>query len=562
MKKGHVWTLIVAVLSSWQTSAQTGSPVLCLSFEDIAGPTVGRQEGPVRYQGYFTNKTGVEGASLNFDGFTTNIIIPPNSIDVRKGFTVEAWIAPQEYPWAWTGIADKAADTTSGISFGINYLGQVGFQAYANDHWIEIVSAESIPLLRWTHVAGSYHPQLGFEVFVNGKSIARKTGAAHLRVSDSLPVVIGRSQRKQYPALTERETSKKFLSDMYFDGLLDEVKLYNEPFSVKQIAATYAAVKPSNLQPLQYRKLPQGPEKLPGFGAFYTQLAYCPEWDRLWPVGEAADLLVGFDELPVRMAFWRGTGYCPAWITANGKLVSDQGPESWNFKTLGCFEQMSDKQCRYSSVRIIENTPARVVVHWRTASPGIDYSFNNVNPVTGWSNWTDEYYYIYPDAVAVRYQEIHGPKVAGMEWQQSELINQPGTKPQDNVHLNAATVVNMRGESETWSWEKPYGSMATGSKPIKDGIIQVINLKSAQKHFVIGEEGARWKPFSFGAREGFSTIPCWNHWPVAQLPNDGRVAPTADRPSSSCFGTLYPVKNQSSDSNMMFGRNLYGSTLR
>jgi hypothetical protein len=25
----------------------------------------------------------------------------------------------------------------------------------------------------------------------------------------------------------------------------------------------------------------------------------------------------------------------------------------------------------------------------------------------------------------------------------------------------------------------------------------------------------------------------WNHWPVAQLPNDGRVAPAADRPSHS-----------------------------
>ena len=91
-------------------------------------------------------------------------------------------------------------------------------------------------------------------------------------------------------------------------------------------------------------------------------------------------------------------------------------------------------------------------------------------------------------------------------------------------------------------------------------MIAVMNLKSKQKHFVIGEAEAYWKPFTFGAREGFSTIPTWNHWPVATLPNDGRVAPTADRPSSSCFGTLYPVKHKSDKPNMMTGRNLYGMT--
>jgi len=38
-----------------------------------------------------------------------------------------------------------------------------------------------------------------------------------------------------------------------------------------------------------------------------------------------------------------------------------------------------------------------------------------------------------------------------------------------------------------------------------------MNLKSKYRHFVIGETGAKWEPFRFGALAGYSTIPCWNH---------------------------------------------------
>ena len=86
------------------------------------------------------------------------------------------------------------------------------------------------------------------------------------------------------------------------------------------------------------------------------------------------------------------------------------------------------------------------MVHWRVASVSIDYKFNHVNPDTGWGEWTDEYYYIYPDAVAVRYQEIHSSWAKNMEWQQSELLNQPGTRPQDNIEQEALTIFNMAGE--------------------------------------------------------------------------------------------------------------------
>lgn len=173
-----------------------------------------------------------------------------------------------------------------------------------------------------------------------------KAAKGNFKPAERLDLLIGMAHRKQFPALTEREPNKEFLSNMVFDGLMDEMRIFNRALTAEELKATFAANAPTHSQPLQFRVLPSGPSGPRPFGAFYTQLNYCPEWDRTWRVGDFADVLVRFDELPVRMVFWRGTGYCPAWVTENGRWVSDQGPESW--KQNGCCEQMSDKRCHSS----------------------------------------------------------------------------------------------------------------------------------------------------------------------------------------------------------------------
>jgi len=111
--------------------------------------------------------------------------------------------------------------------------------------------------------------------------------------------------------------------------------------------------------------LPSGPEGPVPFGAYSTRLAYTPEWDRLWPVSEVADVVVRFGDAEPRFVFWRGTSYIPCWATQRGAWFTNEfferrgGPASG---TTSMVEPMSDKQCRYSSVRILENTDARVAV--------------------------------------------------------------------------------------------------------------------------------------------------------------------------------------------------------
>ena len=96
-----------------------------------------------------------------------------------------------------------------------------------------------------------------------------------------------------------------------FDGIIDEVKIYNSLLSNSEIIKMATAYSPNNL-PIKSRQLPSGPLGTGNFGAYYTKLNYYPEWDALWRVGDHPDILVRFDTSPVRVVFWRGTQYSPA----------------------------------------------------------------------------------------------------------------------------------------------------------------------------------------------------------------------------------------------------------
>ena len=65
-------------------------------------------------------------------------------------------------------------------------------------------------------------------------------------------------------------------------------------------------------------------------------------------------------------------------------------------------EPMADKQARFSHPRILESNDARVVVLWRYAPVSVHYDLVNVDPLTGWGDWVEETYTVYPDGTCVR----------------------------------------------------------------------------------------------------------------------------------------------------------------
>jgi len=284
-------------------------------------------------------------------------------------------------------------------------------------------------------------------------------------------------------------------------------------------------------------KLPSGPAGPGRFGAYYTKLKYSPAWDKPWRVGDHADVVVQFDDGGHKFVFWRGTSYIPCWATDAGvwytnEFVERRGHHSPN--TEGCVEPMSDKQCRFSHVRINESSDARVVVHWRYAPVDVRYNHPFIDPLTGWGDWVDEYYTIYPDAVGVRKITVHTTRPdMWTEFQESIVVNQPGTMPDENIELGAVSLANMKGESKTYYWTR-NGGPEFNAGPKRANILK-INLKGSLKPFALvappEKDGILITSYEGHGRGSHFNF--WNHWPVSQVASDGRMAKSAANPSHS-----------------------------
>ncbi|MDO8953060.1 MAG: LamG domain-containing protein, partial [Draconibacterium sp.] len=398
-------------------------------------------------------KAGVSGTCLSFDGYTNKVTLASEMLPViTSDFTIEAWIAPQEYPWNRAGIVDHDQDKKAGYSLSINHLGQIGLYAQIEGSWVGLCTKESVDLLNWTCVTGVFRKDEGFSIYFNGELAGSKKITGNITDAIDHDLYIGMANEKAPPWAFERGITKSYLSNMVFSGLIDEVRLFDRALDHSEILSGYQNYKPAKPKVLDFWVLPAGEDIPNQFGATYTKLKCSPEWDGLWRFGDDADIVVAFDDKPCRFVFWRGTNYLPSIVTEPGPRGiwnSDQGPEDY---TDQCYEHMSDKTCRYSHVRLIENTEARVVVHWRNASVGVGYDWLTVDK-DGWGLWTDEYWYIYPDAVSVRYQ-VSGrlADFKDIQTQQNELLSQPGTKPEDNIPYDAITLSNIKGETELWNY--------------------------------------------------------------------------------------------------------------
>ena len=115
---------------------------------------------------------------------------------------------------------------------------------------------------------------------------------------------------------------------------------------------------------------------------------------------------------------------------------------------------MSDKRNTYSHVKIIESNDARVVVLWRYGLVDNWNKFAFEDPSTGWGDWVEETYYIYPDMTGIRKDVLYSnaPRAAH-EWQESCMVLSPGQTPEDILEYGALTLLNPEGKTHTYSWE-------------------------------------------------------------------------------------------------------------
>ncbi|HUX59502.1 MAG TPA: hypothetical protein VMV77_21190 [Bacteroidales bacterium] len=303
--------------------------------------------------------------------------------------------------------------------------------------------------------------------------------------------------------------------------------------------ANYSISFAQNINQKNITLLPSSTSEAVEFGAYSTHLKYTPEWDNLWPVSEISDVVVRFGNKEPRFVFWRGSSYIPCWATYDGAWFTNEFFERRGGATSGTIsmvEPMSDKQCRYSNVRIIENNDARVIVHWRYAPTDLEYSMAYLDDETNWGDWADEYYILYPDAVGIRKSTLFTSALdEWIEYQESIVINQPGSFPENSLNYDAVTLLNLKGNAKTYFWTEE-GAPKFENVP-QEACIQKINFKSEYKPFTIVNP-ENFEVRSYGGHAPGSHFNFWDHWPVSQTKSHTRAAKSADQPSHTSLSSI------------------------
>jgi hypothetical protein len=549
----------------------------CAAFAARRGPVVewtfdgaGAAGGEIR--GFGTVVPGVSGNALRFDGQTTTVITRAAAVGrFGPAFTVEAWVAIQEYPWTWCAIVNQEKAHRAGYFFGIEPEGRFGLHLAAGGTWQVSQSDIKLPLYTWNHLAATYDPASGIRLYCNGKLVGQRRVTGAPRFAPAVDAWLGRNHT---PLGLSHEVKVVAPVAFSFNGLLDDVRVHDGVFTPAEIGAAFVRLAPSGAAPLAPPVLPSGPPGRGRFGAYYTRLQYAEEWERPWRVGEAADVVVRFDETPNRLVFWRGTSYIPSWVTENGIWYTNEFYETQSDPMTISSEPMADKQARVSHAKIVESSDARVVVVWRYAPVTVNYDLVHVDPLTGWGDWVEETFTVYPDGTCVRKIRVwsssptvkpgKGPGTNGFrQYHEAIIINPPGTRPEDNIRPDALTLANMRGETHTYSWDKDApGESGAALDPDTVKLLNRISDLEPQTHKWLMEPPganilqvnlkARYTPFvvvdprhvAIDCYAGEiirdrSMFPWWNHWPVSQqIRSNGRWAVAPDRVSHSSLAHI------------------------
>ncbi len=554
--------IVAAIIPiSGSAFAQDAGPVARWSFDSATVPVTHDTAGGIddKVGGFYKYVPGVSGTGLRFDGYTTSVVRKAVAAPKLHGaFSVEAWIALDTYPWNWLPVVDQEEDHQTGYFFGLDAFGHLSLQVFVDGVWKSVTSTAQIPLKKWAHISGTYEENHALTIYLDGKEVGSLAASGPMLTAEKQDLIIGRVREPElpFPSFSISPHNAVWYS---LDGILDEIAIYDRALTAQEIQQTYASAHAPAGDVIPWPVLPSGPPGPGPFGAFYSTLKFEDTWDRLRRIGPDSDIVVRFDDSPIRLVFWQGTNYIPAWVTENGKWFTDEFLESYS---AGCpdhgdCEPMSDKQERYSHVNIMESSDARVVVHWRYALAEVDHNLGaNPDPLTGWFDWTDEYWTVYPDGVAIRKQVLHPTdQTQGYEWQETIIVNPPGERPDDDINLDALTIANMKGETATYTWlPKPsgvYGDLRQpkGIDKPENGNIQWVNLKSTWKPFeIVSPTHASFEIFNIA--KSYFSFGCWNHWPITQIPSSGRFCVAPDRASHSSLSHIFWDTSETTESSM------------
>lgn len=187
----------------------------------------------------------------------------------------------------------------------------------------------------------------------------------------------------------------------------------------------------------------------------------------------------------------------------------------------------------------------------------------------------DEYYTFYPDGTGVRKVRWRSPE-KGFEFpwlqiQETSVLCHPGQNAKDVLRNDALTLLDLEGRSATYSWPdddsvntRARRNMEVDPSIVRDlrppnAVIQVVNMRSRARPFVIFEPGNEPLVYVGRVRDEVVNFPAYNHWPVSQVRSDGRFAQAADHATSFSISQNRPIRH-AEDGGFEWVAMLYGAT--
>ena len=202
------------------TLAALSGLVAAYAFDEGSGTTVTDASGNGN-SGTITNATwaasGKYGGALQFDGTSAMVTIPDSaSLHLSSGMTLEAWVNPATVDDSWRDLIYKGDDSYY-LEAGSDRQSNPGGGATFDGTQGHVFAPSPLPVDSWTHLAVSYDGAT-LRLYENGNEVAEAPQTGTI-ASSTHPLEIGGDS----------------IYGQYFQGLIDEVRVYNVALTAAQI---------------------------------------------------------------------------------------------------------------------------------------------------------------------------------------------------------------------------------------------------------------------------------------------------------------------------------------
>ncbi len=202
--------------------------VAAYAFDEGSGTDVADSSGygnvGVISNAHWTN--GRFGRALTFNGNGWVTVNDSASLDLSHGMTLEAWVYPTATLSDWSDVIMKqqswSASTKHGASYYLAAASRQGPPVAAVKAPTEQVvrGTSKVPASRWSHLATTYDGTTQ-RLYLNGTLVASRTVPAGAIAAGTGPLRIGGDS----------------LWGKYFNGMIDEVRIYNRALSTNEVKA-------------------------------------------------------------------------------------------------------------------------------------------------------------------------------------------------------------------------------------------------------------------------------------------------------------------------------------